>query len=79
MEDSTDVLYSLRYVDIPLPAEHNAEHRNMIKRCLSSQSLGIFRLQTEAFLLCYDSKCFGGSSMITVYATQRFIRIRRLH
>lgn len=41
-------------VDMPLPAERNAEHRNLVKRRTSSQSLGIFRLQTEAFLLCYD-------------------------
>ncbi|KAF9646507.1 hypothetical protein BDM02DRAFT_3008877 [Thelephora ganbajun] len=41
-------------VEMPVPAERNVEHKNLIKRCRSSQSLGMFRLQTETFLLCYD-------------------------
>ena len=50
-------LLSFQCADMPLPAEGNVEHKSIIKRCMSSQSLGMFRLQTEAFLLCYDSEC----------------------
>lgn len=53
--------FSMHCFDMPRPAERNAEHKNLVKRCTSSQSLGLFRLQEEAFLLCYDSKYSLGS------------------
>ena len=49
--------FSMHCVDMPRPAERSPEHKNLMKRCASSQSLGIFRLQGETFLLCYDSEC----------------------
>lgn len=65
--DCTDVVFLRRRlvilhrngffpVDIPLPAERNAEHKTLIKKCASGQPLGMFRLPGEAFLLCYDSE-----------------------
>ena len=50
-------LLSFQCVDMPRQAGRNSEQKNLVRRCTSSQSLGMFRLQTETFLLCYDSKC----------------------
>jgi len=43
-----------RCVDIPRQAGRDVEHRGLIKRCMSSQPLRMFRLETDNFLLCYD-------------------------
>jgi len=58
--------FRIQAFDIPLPAERNVKYKSLIKRCTSSQSLGIFRLQVGAFLLCYDSKCTWSSFNLCV-------------
>ena len=50
------LLFSFQCSDMPLLAERSTVDRNLKKR-ISCQSLGIFRLETGNFLLSYDSEC----------------------
>lgn len=47
-------LSDFQCVGMPRQSVRNTEQKNLVRRCMSSQSLGMFRLQAETFLLCYD-------------------------
>ena len=47
----------MAFVDVPQAADQNiSESKKIIKRCSSGRPLSMTRIDTEVFILCYDSE-----------------------
>ena len=48
----------MSFVDVPHPGDQNvSECKKVIKRCSAGRPLSMTRVETEVFILCYDSEC----------------------
>ena len=48
----------MSFVDVPHPGDQNvSECKKVIKRCSTGRPLSMTRVETEVFILCYDSEC----------------------